>query len=150
METININAPVKCSKKITVNASPEKIWQALTKIDQWGNWLTNIKKPKLNGELKVGATFIWTNGGVKIHSTIHAFEPYNNFGWTGKSLGTFAIHNWTIVKAKDQTEVIVNESMEGFLVDLFKKSFYKILDNGLQNWLVMLKNECEKGDDVKS
>lgn len=144
MKTINSNAPVKCSKTITINASSEKVWGVMTNINNWATWQTDITKPKLNGELKPETTFDWKTGGATIHSTLHTVEPYKNFGWTGKTLGMFAIHNWTLTENDGQTTVSVNESMEGFLAKLLKKSFNKNLGKGMQNWLDLLKQECEQ------
>lgn len=144
MKSINNNAPVKCSKTITINASSEKVWAVMTNINNWASWQTDISKPKLNGELKPQTTFDWKTGGAKIHSTLHTVEPFNNFGWTGKTFGMFAIHNWTLTEKNEQTIVAVDESMEGFFAKLLKNSFNKNLEKGMQNWLDLLKLECEK------
>src|SRR5690606_1640407 len=112
MRSINNNAPVKCSKTITINASSEKVWAVITNIDNWATWQTDISKPKLNGELNTETTFDWKTGGAKINSTLHTVEPFKNFGWTGKTFGMFAIHNWTLTEAHGQTNVSVDESME--------------------------------------
>jgi uncharacterized protein YndB with AHSA1/START domain len=144
MRRINNNAPIKCSKTITINASSEKVWTIMTDIDNWATWQTDICKPKLNGELKPETTFDWKTGGAKIHSTLHTVEPYKQFGWTGKTFGIFAIHNWTLTETDGQTTVSVDESMESFLAKLLKKSFNKTLEKGIQHWLDLLKQECEK------
>lgn len=98
----------------------------------------------MNGELKPETTFDWKTGGAKIHSILHTVNPYNQFGWTGRSFGMFAIHNWTLTEQVGNTTVQVDESMEGFLAGLFKKSFNKNLEKGMQNWLEFLKHESEK------
>jgi uncharacterized protein YndB with AHSA1/START domain len=144
MTSINNNAPVKCSKTITINADSKKVWSVLTNIDNWATWQTDISKPKLNGELKPETTFDWKTGGAKIHSTLHTVNPNSQFGWTGKTFGMFAIHNWTLTETNGKTIVEVNESMQGFLAELFKKSFNKNLETGMQKWLDLLKKECEK------
>jgi uncharacterized protein YndB with AHSA1/START domain len=144
MKSINHNAPVKCSKTITINASIKKVWAVITNIDNWATWQTEISKPKLNGELKPETTFDWKTGGAKIHSTLHTVEPFKNFGWTGKTFGIFAIHNWTLTETNGQTKVSVDESMDGFFATLLKKSFDKNLEKGMQKWLDLLKQECEK------
>jgi uncharacterized protein YndB with AHSA1/START domain len=143
MRSINNNAPVMCNKTITIEAERKKVWNVLTNINNWENWQTDITKSKLNGELKPKTTFDWKTGGIKIHSTLHTIEPYSQFGWTGKTFGIFAIHNWTLIEEDGKTTVEVEESMEGMLADLFKKSFNKNLDHGMQNWLNLLKQECE-------
>jgi uncharacterized protein YndB with AHSA1/START domain len=144
MKSINNNAPVQCSKSITINASREKVWKVLTDINRWADWQTDIKNPKMNGALNPNSTFDWKTGGAKIHSTIHTVSPLENFGWTGKTFGMYAIHNWTLNESNGKTTVFVNESMEGFLAKVFKKSFNKNLEKGMVNWLYLLKLECEK------
>jgi uncharacterized protein YndB with AHSA1/START domain len=144
MKSINNTAPVQCSKTITINASSEKVWAVMTNIDNWATWQTDISNPKLNGELKPETTFDWKTGGAKIHSTLHTVESFKNFGWTGKTFGMFAVHNWTLTETEGQTTVSVDESMEGFFAKLLKKSFNKNLEKGMQNWLDLLKQECEK------
>jgi len=144
MKTINPNAPVKCSKSIRIQASPEKAWQVLTNINQWANWQTEISNAKLHGKLEVNSTFKWKTGGAKILSTLHTVEPHRLFGWTGKTFGMYAIHNWTLQSEGEFTIVSVDESMEGILAGLFKKSFNKNLEKGMQTWLELLKKECEK------
>lgn len=137
-------APVKCKKTITINADRKRIWSILAAINNWPLWQKDISFSKLNGELKPGTTFDWKSGGVTIHSTLHTVESFNEIGWTGKALGTFAIHNWKLIEKSDRTEVIADESMEGFLVRLLKKMFRKNLEKGMQSWLEMLKEESEK------
>ncbi len=144
MRSINENAPVKCSKTITIHADRKRVWAVLTTIDAWATWQTDIKKPKRHGELKAGTTFDWSTGGVKIHSTLHTIEPYQKFGWTGKTFGMMAIHNWELTEANGKTTIEVHESMEGLLARLFKKSFNKDLERGMILWLALLKKECEK------
>jgi len=144
MKNINNNAPVKCSTSITINASSKKVWAVMTNINNWATWQTAISKPRLNGELKPETTFDWKMSGAKIHSELHTVEPFKNFGWTGKALGVSVIHNWIFTEIDGKITVHVDESMEGFLAKLLKKSFNKNLEKGLQNWLNLLKQECEK------
>jgi hypothetical protein len=144
MKSINHSAPVKCSKTIVINASSEKVWAVMTNINNWANWQTEISHATLNGPLQPASTFTWKTGGAKINSTLHTVEPFKNFGWTGKTFGMYAIHNWTLSEINGQTQVLVNESMEGFLASLLKKSFNKNLEKGMQNWLDLLKTTCEK------
>lgn len=143
MKNINVLAPVKCSQSIHIQASPEKVWAVLTDIDQWATWQTDITKPKLEGKLAPGATFSWKTGGAKIQSTLHTVDERQAFGWTGKALGAYAIHNWTLTPQGGGTEVAVSESMEGWLVKLLRRMFQKNLAAGMAKWLELLKQRCE-------
>jgi hypothetical protein len=144
MKSINNNAPVKCNKSITIAASNKKVWEILTNINNWDSWQTDISKPKLNGELKPNSTFDWKSGGAKIHSTLHTVNPFKQLGWTGKTFGMFAIHNWTITEKEGKTDVNVEESLEGLFAKLLKNMLNKDLEKGMQNWLYLLEQECEK------
>lgn len=143
-QQVNELAPVKCSKSILIQASPDRVWAVLTNINDWDGWQTEISQPKLNGPLQPNSTFTWKTGGAKIHSTLHTVERNKAFGWTGKTFGMFAIHNWSLLEEHGATRVTVNESMEGFLAGLFKKSFSKNLERGMIKWLELLKSESEK------
>lgn len=144
MKSINHNAPVKCSKSITINANTKTVWEIITNINNWSAWQTAISNPKLTGTLQPNSTFIWKSGGAKIISTLHTVTSYKHFGWTGKTFGMLAIHNWTITEKNGQTIVLVEESMEGFLANLLKKPFNTNLEKGMQLWLELLKQESEK------
>lgn len=144
MKNVNSNAPVKCSKSITINADSKRVWNVLTDINNWASWQSEIKEAKINGELKPATTFDWKTGGAKIHSTLHTVISEKEFGWTGKTFGMYAIHNWVLTFHDGKTTVSVDESMEGFLATLFKKTFNKNLEKGMLYWLEQLKKEAEK------
>jgi len=145
MKTINYNAPVTCTRTITINATADKVWNILTAIDNWNTWLKVVSKSELKGVLKPDTTFDWkTTSGMAIHSKLHTVEPYSEIGWTGKVLSIFAIHNWTLKETDGRTEVIVCESMEGFLAKLFKKSFNKMVEKEMVTSLEQLKAVSER------
>lgn len=143
MKNINHNAPVKCSLSVTINSSSVDVWKVLTDIDKWPAWQSEIKKAKLHGLLKPESTFTWKSGGLNISSVLHTVQPYSFFGWTGKSIGVYAIHNWKITELNKQVEVVVEESMEGIIPNLFKKMLNKSLEKSLRKWLELLLHECE-------
>ncbi|MFC4232062.1 SRPBCC family protein [Parasediminibacterium paludis] len=144
MKSINKNAPVTCSKTIIINADINKVWNVLTNINDWHLWQTDISKSIIIGELQANTNFVWKTGGANIKSTLHTVVPNKQFGWTGKTFGMFAIHNWTISEQNNgTTTVLVEESMEGLLATLFKRAFNKSLENGMEKWLHLLKQTCE-------
>jgi hypothetical protein len=61
-------------------------------------------------------------------------------------MGIFAIHNWSLFHKDGKTMVIVEESMEGFLAKVFRKSLTQNLETGMQKWLDFLKQKCESYD----
>lgn len=142
--TINKDAPVVQSKEMVINAEPETIWEVLTTIKRWSNWNSKIKNPTIEEEANVGVTFTWKTNGSKIKSQIHTFERFTAFGWTGKAFGARAIHNWYLEPTENGTMVIVKESMEGWLVRLFKRKINNTVKNDMAYWLEQLKIESER------
>lgn len=141
---INQNAPVKQAKQISINASPEKVWSVLTNINAWTKWNNKITKAQLNEIAKSGAKFEWTVNSASIKSVLHTVKPNEAFGWSGTTFGGSAIHNWYLEDQNGKTLVKVEESMEGWLVWLFKGKMNKDLEKDMQFWLEKLKAESEK------
>ena len=141
MRSVNNNAPVICRKTILINADSRKVWTVMTGIDDWATWQTDISYAKLNGDLKPDVSFDWKSQGAKIHSILHTVEPNKQFGWMGKSFGLLAVHNWILTEKDGQTEVTVEESMEGFLAKLLRKLFQANLNKGMQTWIELLNQE---------
>ncbi|MDF9798056.1 uncharacterized protein YndB with AHSA1/START domain [Catalinimonas alkaloidigena] len=142
---VNPKAPVIERKEIEIKAPVESVWKVLTDIKRWPEWQENVKSAKLKGkgEVAEGREFVWKAGGLSFHSQLHTVEPQQAFGRTGKIMGAFAIHNWTLSEKKDNTIVTVEESLEGFFPSLMKKSFQKNLSAGMEKSLKELKQASE-------
>ncbi|GAB2568454.1 SRPBCC family protein [Spirosoma areae] len=143
MKPINNQAPVQSTNSILIHATPETVWAVLSNINTWPTWQTDVKQARLNGPLQPNTTFDWKSGGAKVHSVLHTVTPVRQLGWTGNSLGTFAIHNWTLTERNGATEVRVEESLDGFLAKLLRGMFNKMLAKGMQKSLDQLKAACE-------
>ncbi|MBF6598304.1 MAG: SRPBCC family protein [Fermentimonas sp.] len=143
MTPINENAPVKAKESIQIEASPEKVWQILSDINNWNKWNSDIQFAKINGELKAGTTFNWNSMGTKIMSTLHTVTPLHEIGWSGRTFGAFAIHNFKITAENGYTTVLIEESMEGFLMRLFRGYMQNTLENAINKWLTQIKEAAE-------
>ena len=141
---INEKAPVNAKQRIKIYAPTTKIWSILTEINNWPNWQSSVKKVHLGTPLQEGSDFIWSAGGVTLKSKIHTCEPFRAFGWIGKTIGVFAIHNWLIESEKDGSIVSVEESLQGFFPFIFKKKFLNSLEQGMSKNLQELKTASEK------
>lgn len=136
---VNEKAPVYVKQQIIIEAQPSKVWQSLTDINKWPEWQENVVSAHLNGDFKEGTTFDWKAGGLSFSSKIHTCKPLNYFGWTGKTIGASAIHNWTIKPIPNGTLVEVEESLDGLFPRLFSSKFKKDLIKGMQKNLIELK-----------
>ncbi len=141
---INPDAPVVQTKSITINATPEKIWHVLSDVKNWSQWNEKIDKVQIEEKLIVGTEFIWKSGGTKIKSKVHTLNINKTLGWTGKTVGAQAIHNWHFTETENGTKITVEESMEGWLIGLMKKKMNTILEKDMAAWLEQLKLESER------
>ncbi|WP_072995773.1 SRPBCC family protein [Pseudozobellia thermophila] len=141
---INQDAPVKSHDDLVIDAPRQKVWELLTGINDWPQWQTEVTESHLKGELREGAEFEWKAGGLSFTSRIHTIEPGEKFGWTGKTFGASAVHNWFFRDEGDKTRVYVEESLQGVFPKLFGKYFQKKLDSGLRKNLMELKVASEK------
>lgn len=137
-------APVHCLISISIAASPEKVWQALTRIETWPQWFGAISFVQCSGAVQPGTGFKWKISGASINSVFHTVKQNELVGWQGKSMGATAIHNWKIESSANGSVVYMEESMDGFLVKLLRKMMNRNVKTGGENWLQALKAECEK------
>lgn len=141
---INTNAPVLQRNEILIHATPAQVWSVLTDINRWVEWNEKISRAHIAGPVAVNAGFDWTVNGARIKSVLHTVQTDRAFGWSGTTFGGSAIHNWYLEQHRDGTLVKVEESMEGWLVGLFKNKMNRDLTRDMQYWLEALKNQSER------
>ena len=144
---INQQAPVSVSREVVIAAAPESVWAVHTDIDSWPTWHADISEAVLQGPLEQGSTFRWRSGPGTIASTLQVVEPPVSIAWTGKALGTRAIHVWRFEPVGGGTRVVTQESMEGWPVKMARGFFDKTLRRSLDSWLTELKAKLEGDPD---
>jgi uncharacterized membrane protein len=141
---INPAAPVKSRNQLEIDAPLDTVWKILTDIRNWPVWQKAVSQTKVFGEIAEGTRFNWKAGGLFFRSSIHTAKPETEFGWTGTTLGTSAIHNWTLEAKGGKTLVTVEESLQGLLPKMFRGYFQKNLDSGVLTNLQELKTASEE------
>ena len=140
---VDPTAPVKSGGEIAIQAPVAAVWEVLTRIGGWPGWQEDVSQARLLGPLEEGAEFRWKAGGVPFRSRIHTLEPHRMFGWTGRTLGASAVHNWWFREEGGGTVVRVEESLRGILPHLLRASFQKMLDAGIEKSLAELRAAAE-------
>lgn len=140
---IDTCAPAFARREIVIHAPVEKVWQIQTDIENWSQWQPDIISAKLEGALTAGTTFRWKAKILNIVSTIHTVNPKQQIGWTGISLGMFAVHNWTFEARGETTRVITEESLSGWLTRLMKLVDSNFLEKSMEASLQFLKTKAE-------
>lgn len=140
---VNESAPVLFRAQIIINAPVSTVWELIASINEWPGWQSDVTGSELLGDLQEGTDFVWKAGGVKYKSKIHTMVNGSEFGWTGKTLGARAIHNWRFLQKGNTTIVEVEECLQGFLPSVLKRTFQKILETGMKKNLSELKHAAE-------
>jgi len=141
---VNSSAVLITSKEIEIHAPVTAVWKIHADINAWKNWHPDISSAILKGNLATGSTFEWKSDGYKLKSTIIKAEENNILAWKGAGFGASAIHVWEFsALANGNTLVRTKESMDGWLVKLFKNMMDKKLNSSLDTWLSALKTQAE-------
>jgi hypothetical protein len=141
--SIQEDAPVKAAAEIAIAAPAQKIMGLLTNISGWPQWQPDISKATVHGNTAVGTQFVWSTGGMDIHSTIQLVDPERSICWTGRMLHIHAIHCWTLsLLPNDKVLVKTRESMDGWLISRIYSS-PELLESD-QRWLAKLKQAAER------
>jgi len=140
---IDHKAPLVARSETQIAAPVEKVWALLTHIDGWPAWQPGVSAAKLEGGLSQGSIFRWKANGLSIVSTIRELEPERHIGWTGESLGTYAVHLWYLEPRDQGTYVRVEESLSGWFPRLLKLFMPRFLQKGMEQSLDTLKTQAQ-------
>jgi len=140
----NGSVPVKSSAEIEIDASPQVVWEVLTRFENWPSWNPDVKSMSFDGPLAPGSEFRSKAGPGTIVSTLDRIEPPRHIAWRGRTLTINAYHEWWLEPSDGGTHARTEESFSGLLVRLLRGSLQKTLDKSLQDGLQHLKHEAER------
>lgn len=137
-------APTVGSSELEIAAPPEIVWDVLTNVAAWPTWNPDVRSASLDGALVEGTHFRWKSGPGTITSTLRRVEPPHLIAWTGTTFGIEAIHVHRLERRGDATIVSSEESWNGLLVRLLRRSMGRTLQKALDSGLQHLKAEAER------
>jgi uncharacterized protein YndB with AHSA1/START domain len=140
---VNRKAPVVASAEGMIRAPLDLVWSVQTNIAEWSRWNPDVQSVQIHGPVQPGTEFRWKSG-FSIVSTIQEVEPGRRIVWTGRTLGTRAIHVWAFTRQAGGVWVKTEESFEGLVMVLFGGAVRGTLGSTLRDSLVALKKECER------
>jgi uncharacterized protein YndB with AHSA1/START domain len=140
---VNRSAPAYAEHEICIESSPERVWALISDIEGWSSWQPDFGESHLDGALAPGSTFRWKSGGRGVSSTIQQVEPPSRLAWTGSAAGAKAKHVWIVEPKGSGVVVRTEESFEGLVVVILKRSMQRLLDSSLQKRLEALKRAAE-------
>lgn len=141
---VNERAPVLAAAEIPVEADRETVWAVIAGIDDWPSWNPDVKEAALYGELAPGARFRWKAGPGTVTSVLQHVDPPREMAWTGTTFGVKAVHVYRLEPRNGKTIARTEESWDGLLARLFRRSMRKALDKAVHDGLRHLKAEAER------
>jgi hypothetical protein len=130
---------------LKINASAHKIWNILTDVKKWPDWVPGVSSASNEKPIRAGSDFEWRSNGFSIKSTVgdDIVGPYR-ITWDGETFGTKAHHEWMIISDTGGTSTVTtSESFDGWLPSLFPRTMQNTLDESLTSWLDALKKRAE-------
>jgi hypothetical protein len=137
-------APVCESGDIVIGARPEVVWDTLTDLRTWPEWMPGVKAMQVDPPVRVGTTFTWKAGPGTIRSEIVESERPYRVAWKGRTLGIDAVHVWRMTPDGDTTRVSTEESWSGLLPRALRGPTAKTLKKTLDDGLAALGKEAER------
>ena len=148
---VNKDAPAVASQEAFVNAPLELVWEVLSGLDDWPQWIESVSEIDVQGPLIEGTEFRWVAEGVKIRSRLKEVNAPNRIVWSGVATGIMVgfmggvkgVHVCELRQEDNGTIVRTEERLEGAVVSLFPRRAQKVLDGVLLKGLSALKKEAE-------
>lgn len=106
---IDHQAPVVAETHLQIDAQPDAVWDVLTDVDRWPEWLPEFGAARVDGPLEAGTTLYWTPLGQEIISTFVLVERNRRLVWNGSG---GAIHVWELTPRGTGTFLRNAESIE--------------------------------------
>jgi uncharacterized protein YndB with AHSA1/START domain len=142
--TIAWNAPVFSTHEIEIDAPIDRVWGILTAIEQWPAWNPDVKSMSVDGPVAEGVTFRWKAGPGTITSRVEHLARPRLVAWSGRTLGIRAVHIWRLEARDGTTLASTEESYDGLVARVLRRSLQKTLDTALTDGAGYLKAEAEK------
>ena len=109
------------SKKVS-GLTVEQIWAVWTNVNLWHTWQPDIEQAKIEGEFKVGNTFMLKpKGGPRVNIEIIRAEPFKQFIDLTRFPGARMYGSHEFIEHENELEIKTTMSIEGPLSFIWKK-----------------------------
>ena len=138
------DSPVVSQAEIEIDAPVDRVWEILTAIERWPAWNPDVKSVSTGDAFAEGSTFRWKAGPGTITSRIAHVDRPRVVAWSGETFGVRAVHVWRLEAQNGKTLVRTEESYDGLVARVLRRSLQKTLDAALADGARYLKTEAEK------
>lgn len=140
MLQIDASAPVQTVVETYIAAPPGRVWEVLTDVEHWSDWMKMIVSARLEGRLEPGGTIRWSIAGMNIASKLQEVNAGKRLAWKGTDGAHVGIHVWQLVPQGEGTKLVNAESITG---SADPGADQVALDQALSFWNLSLKARAE-------
>lgn len=140
---VDHGAPICESDEIMIGAAADVVWDTLSDFSSWPLWMPGVKSMQVDGPIQAGTKFEWKAGPGTIRSEILESDRPRGIGWKGRTFGITALHVWRIEEQDGGTRTFTEESWDGRLARVLRRSMDKTVSKALEDGLAALKREAE-------
>jgi uncharacterized protein YndB with AHSA1/START domain len=137
------DAPVVSAHEVVIDAPIDRVWEVLVAFDRWPEWNPDVKSVSMDGPVEEGSSFRWKAGPGTITSRLEHVRRPHVLAWSGRTLGIRAVHVWRLESMDGRTIARTDESYDGLVARVLRRSLQKILDTSLIDGAGYLKAETE-------
>lgn len=119
--------PIVVDNEITIQASPERVWDLLTDVENWPSWYRDCRwvrrEPATPGASDRTMSFRWKAHPVRLRSTVVTADRPHTFTITADAIGLHADRTFTLRPTADGLRTIVasHETQVGLLPTLGRR-----------------------------
>jgi hypothetical protein len=140
---IDDRAPVRAVHEVEIAAPIRRVWDLLSDPRGWPDIDPGIHDVHLDSDVLTDASFLWSNGRVRLRSRFAVLDPDREITWTGTAPGAKAVHRHLLEPiAGYGTRLRSEESMSGPLLAVLFPS--RKLHAALVRWLDAVKATAEQ------
>jgi len=141
--TTSPGAPVIERGSVRIAAGPTIVWNLISDIEGWPRWNPDVSAATLEGPLHPGSTFRWKAGPGTITSTLLEVDAPRRIAWRGQTMGIRAVHVWAITEDGEGTVLETEESWEGLVASVFRRSMGRSLRKAIERGLEAVRVAAE-------
>jgi uncharacterized membrane protein len=132
---------------ILISASPAAVWNKLSNVADWANWLPTITsiKPLDDAPLSVGSRYAIVQPKLQPATwTVTLVEPPHRFVWESRAPGMLTVGDHVIEESQPgTTKVTLSISFSGFISGLIGLIYGSLTQSYLETEAKTLKQKIE-------
>jgi len=136
-------APARAAGQIDIATSPEEVWDALARVENWPSFRADVTQAETDGTASSGRTFRWRANGLRVESRFAIVERPTRLTWSNSAPGMSASCVYEFHRTEDgHTLVRCEESMDASAIAPHIDD--AVLGEGIRTWLEGIKSFVER------